>query len=580
MSFAYLGASRAALRHVHIGVAPGEVVLVTGASGCGKSTLALVLCGLIPGRVHGELRGQVTFGGQALSSLPPHEASQLVGMVFQNPNVQLISQTVQSEVAFGPENLALPQAEIARRVDWCLQVTGMDRMRTATTVTLSGGQKQRTAIAATLAMQPRVLVLDEPLSDLDPVGAQEVLGTLRRLARDEGTGVVIIEHRVDEVAPWADRVVLMDGGRVVLDQPPRAAWADPAPWHATGVGIPDMAALAHALPEALAGELPLSVEEAVAALRGSWFVPALASAQAGRRSGLLAGPAAGRADRDAGPPVLSWDGVSVAFDGKRAVDDVSLSVTEGEWVALVGANGSGKSTLTGLTVGLGSPSAGTVRFRGRPVRPGRIFENARHVALLLQAADEMLFSETVLGELEFGTRFRAVPADPVLDVAGAIEFFGFTDQQQASPWELSQGGRQRLALAAILVGAPGVLVLDEPTTGQDADHKRAFLRLLDRVSERTGLTIVTITHDIRTVASRASRIILLGAGQVRLDGPAQQVLAQTDELARWGVLAPPLARLQAALLGAGCQDVLLTVEDVAAAVLAHRPAGAEIVRQP
>ena len=580
MSFAYLGAARAALRHVHIGVAAGEVVLVTGASGCGKSTLALVLCGLIPGRVHGELRGQVTFGGRPLSGLPPHEASQLVGMVFQNPNVQLISQTVQSEVAFGPENLALPQAEIARRVDWCLQVTGMDRMRTATTVTLSGGQKQRTAIAATLAMQPRVLVLDEPLSDLDPVGAQEVLGTLRRLARDEGTGVVIIEHRVDEVAPWADRVVLMDGGRVVLDQPPRMAWADRAPWHATGVGIPDMAALAHALPEAFAGQLPLSVEEAAAALSGSWFVPALADAQADRQSELLAGRAAVRQDRDAGPAVLSWDGVSVAFDGKRAVDDVSLSVTEGEWVALVGANGSGKSTLTGLTVGLGAPSAGTVRFRGRPVRPGRIFENARHVALLLQAADEMLFSETVRGELEFGTRFRAVPADPVLDVAGAIEFFGFTGQQQASPWELSQGGRQRLALAAILVGAPGVLVLDEPTTGQDADHKRAFLRLLDRVSERTGLTIVTITHDIRTVASRASRVILLGAGQVRLDGPARTVLAQTDELARWGVLAPPLARLQAALLGPGCQDVLLTVEEVAAAVLAHRPAGAEIVRQP
>jgi energy-coupling factor transporter ATP-binding protein EcfA2 len=273
VSFAYLGAARAALRHVDIGVAAGEVVLVTGASGCGKSTLALALCGLIPGRVHGELRGQVTFGGRALSGLPPHEASQLVGIVFQNPNVQLISQTVQSEVAFGPENLALPQAEIARRVDWCLQVTGMDRMRRATTVTLSGGQKQRTAIAATLAMQPRVLVLDEPLSDLDPVGAREVLGTLRRLARDEGTGVVIIEHRVDEVAPWADRVVLMDGGRVVLDQPPRTAWADQAPWRATGVGIPDVVALAHAVPEAFAGQLPLSVEEARAALSDSWLSP-------------------------------------------------------------------------------------------------------------------------------------------------------------------------------------------------------------------------------------------------------------------------------------------------------------------
>ncbi len=151
-----------------------------------------------------------------------------------------------SEVAFGPENLALPQPEIAARVDWCLDVTGMAGMRQAGTVTLSGGQKQRTAIAATLAMRPRILVLDEPLSDLDPVGAQEVLGTLRRLARDEGTGVVIIEHRVDEVAPWADRVVLMDDGRILLDQPPRTAWSDAAIWATTGVGVPDVVQLAHA----------------------------------------------------------------------------------------------------------------------------------------------------------------------------------------------------------------------------------------------------------------------------------------------------------------------------------------------
>ncbi len=206
------------------------MVLITGASGCGKSTLALTLAGLIPSRVHGELRGRVMFEGKPLSGLAPHEASQFVGMVFQNPNLQLINMTVQSEVAFGPENLALPQPEVAARVDWALEVTGMAGMRTATVVTLSGGQKQRTVIAATLAMRPRLLVLDEPLSDLDPVGAQEVLGTLRRLAADEGTGVIVIEHRVDEVVPWADRIVLMDDGKIILDRPPRGAWDDIEPW--------------------------------------------------------------------------------------------------------------------------------------------------------------------------------------------------------------------------------------------------------------------------------------------------------------------------------------------------------------
>ena len=579
VSFAYVGAARAALRHVDLGVSPGEVVLVTGASGCGKSTLALALCGLIPSRVHGELRGRVTFGGATLSGLKPHEAAQFVGMVFQNPNLQLINQTVQSEVAFGPENLALPQPEIAARVEECLAVTGMAGMRKAAVVTLSGGQKQRTAIAATLAMQPRVLVLDEPLSDLDPVGAQEVLATLRRLARRGGTGVVIIEHRVDEVAPWADRVVLMDDGRVLLDQPPHAAWADPAPWLAAGVGIPDMVRLAHAVPGAFGAGLPLSVEEAAGALKDTWFEAALAAVAAGRARTTVAAQATARRV-PAGPPVLAWDGVSVEFDGKRAVDDVTLAVDEGEWVALIGANGSGKSTLTGLTVGLGKPCAGVVRFGGQPVRPGKVFEHAAQVALLLQAADDMLFETTVLKELEFGFRFRARPKDPVLDVAEAIEFFGFAGREDDSPWELSQGGRQRLALAALLVGAPGVLVLDEPTTGQDADHMRGFLRLLDQVRARTGITILTVTHDIRGLASHASRVVLLGEGRVRLDGPASRVFAAAEELARWGVLAPPLARLQTTLLGQAAADVLLDVGELAAAVLAHRPGAARAGSSP
>jgi energy-coupling factor transport system ATP-binding protein len=593
VSFAYLGAAQAALRHVDLGVTPGEMLLLTGASGCGKSTLALALCGLIPSRVHGELRGRVTFAGKTLSGLPPHEASQLVGMVFQNPNHQLISQTVQSEVAFGPENLALPQPEIAARVDWCLDVTGMAGMRRAAVVTLSGGQKQRTAIAATLAMRPRVLVLDEPLSDLDPVGAQEVLATLRRLARDEGTGVIIIEHRVDEVAPWADRVALMDGGRMALDQPPRQAWSDPAPWLATGAGIPDLVRLAHHVPGAFPAGPALSAEEAVEAVTGTWFAAALAAAADDRARSRRPGHSPGRIGLPPPavgppmsltppttsaaltsppppappmPPVLSWEHVSVTFGENRAVDDVTLSVGEGEWVALIGANGSGKSTLTGLAVGLGKPSGGTVAFRGRPVRPGRVFEHAAQVALLLQAADEMLFAETIRGELEFGRRFRAPPASPVLDIAGAVEFFGFDGLEHHSPWELSQGGRQRLALAALLVGAPGVLVLDEPTTGQDADHMRAFLRLLNRIRARTGLTVVTVTHDIRGLASQAARVVLLGEGQVRLDGPASQVFARSGELARWGVLAPPLARLQTGLLGPATGDVLLSVEDVATAV--------------
>jgi energy-coupling factor transporter ATP-binding protein EcfA2 len=344
----------------------------------------------------------------------------------------------------------------------------------------------------------------------------------------------------------------------VLDQPPRQAWADQAAWASVGVGVPDMVRLAHALPEVFTGPLPLSVAEAAAAARDSWL---------GRALARIARIPKNAAANSTGADLLEWDRVTVDFGTTRALDDVSLQVFEGEWVALVGANGSGKSTLTGLPVGLGQPSSGQVRLRGKPIRPGRVFDQAAQVALLLQAADEMLFEQTVLGELSFGRKFRAPPSNPVLTLDEAIEFFGFAGLEEVSPWELSQGGRQRLALAALLVGAPGVLILDEPTTGQDAQRMASFLRRLESVRDRTGLTVLTVTHDIRGLASRADRIVVMGVGKVALDGPARQVLARTEELARCGVLAPPVARLQTELLGPATDNVLLSVEELVATAL-------------
>ena len=244
--------------------------------------------------------------------------------------------TVQSEVAFGPENLALPQPEIAARVDWASRSPAMAAMRQSAVLTLSGGQKQRTAIAATLAMRPRVLVLDEPLSDLDPVGAQEVLGTLRRLARDHGTGVVVIEHRVDEVVPWADRIVLMDDGRIVMDRPPRGAWDDPAPWTGRRGRHPRRRPAGQGAAAGVPRRRP-----AVGGRGGRRAAGRLVRRRAGRRSRLVTGaarrrrasrtaaarpPSTSRPDR--GQPVLSWQQVSVEFGGTEpSTTSASISTT-------------------------------------------------------------------------------------------------------------------------------------------------------------------------------------------------------------------------------------------------------------
>ncbi len=558
LSFAYRGAAKPTLRHVDLTFGVGELSLVTGVSGCGKSTLAYAVAGLIPSQIEGQVRGRVHCAGRPIGSVPVHEAAQSVGLVFQNPNLQLFHQRVESEVAFGPENLTLPGPEIRARVDRALAATGISDLRRAGVPTLSGGQKQRTAIAATLAMGSSVLVLDEPLSDLDPVGAQEVMTTLRRLATDEGVSVVLIEHRVDEVVAWCDRVVLMDDGVIVVDRPARSAFANRLPWTTSGVGLPDMVRVADAFPDLFAGATPLSVAETAAVLVGQ--APTLSLAE---RLGSDGDPHA-RRPSSATTAAVSWEHVGLRFgSGEPVLDDVSLSVETGSWTAIVGANGSGKTSLVHTAVGLQPPQHGRVRLFDKAVDYRHIGAQAGTAALLLQAADEMLFSTTVAGELGFGFEHRRDPTPaPSLDLATVTSTFGFTGLEETSPWELSQGGRQRLVLASLLVGAPGVLILDEPTTGQDNEHRRAFMSLLDDVRATTDMTLVMVTHDMRSVANRAERIVVLGDGLPRLDGTPREVFARHDELAGWGVLPPPVARLQHELLADRARWVALDVDEL------------------
>lgn len=554
--FAYPGATRPTLRRVEMQVNAGELVLLTGVSGCGKSTLALALAGLIPSQVEGEVRGSVRCQGHPIGTVPVHEASRFVGLVFQNPNLQLFHQRVESEIAFGPENLCLPGEEVQRRVSRALAATGITDLRHSTISNLSGGQKQRTAIAATLAMGPAALVLDEPLSDLDPVGAQEVLHALRRLADDHGVAIVLIEHRVDDVLGWCDRVVLMDDGQIVLDTPARGAFDDPTPWRRSGVGVPDVVRVGQSFREICAGVLPLTAVEAAAAFAGTPLHSAL-------REALRVGTGTASAV-PARPPALTWDGVSIAFGGPPVLEDVTLGIDAGSWTALVGANGCGKTTLAHTAVGLQAPDRGEVRVLDRPVDTKRIGAQAGIVALLLQAADEMLFCETVGKELAFGAKYRKRDvASPFLDVGAITEAFGFAEMGDRSPWELSQGGRQRLALGALLVGAPALLILDEPTTGQDNEHRRAFMALLDMVRKEAEMTLLMVTHDMRSVANRAQRLIVLGDAAVQLDGPPDAVFARGEELARWGVLPPPVARLQHELVP-DASRVALEVEELVA----------------
>ncbi len=559
VSFSYAGSERQVLRDLQLTIVEGEFVLLAGPSGCGKSTLALALAGLIPSRIAGIFEGHVYLGELEVGTMEVSEVAQHIGIVFQNPDNQLVHLDVESEVAFGPENMALPHDEIERRVSESLLYTGMEQMRKMEIFALSGGQKQRIAIAATLAMQSRILILDEPTSDLDPVGTQEVLGVLRTLNKQFGWTIVLVEHKMDEVVPWVDRILLMDAGRIILDAPPRSAFNDLTPWQTQGVSVPQLVELAYALPDVFQSSIPLTVDEAYDALAGTHYAQRLQ--ERARRQGDGA-ELANENSKGMANNILAWEHVSLAYDSKTVLHDVNLAVKPQDWLAIVGANGAGKTSLASLAMGFQAPTAGKVLYDGKPVIAGQISHQAEHMAYLFQAADTMLFTATVEQELTFGVRHqrgRKRQEKMSYDVEQLLDIIDLSSYRQANPFNLSHGQRKRLAIGTLLARYPRALILDEPTTGQDEGHARAFLQFLQHLREHEKLTYIMITHNMDSVARYANRMIVLNDARIILDGAPEEVFAHTDELLSYGIIPPPIAQLHARLCGGQALRVALSV---------------------
>jgi energy-coupling factor transport system ATP-binding protein len=551
LTFAYPGMAQPVLRDVNLTISAGEVVLLTGPSGCGKSTLALTLSGLIPSRITGRMRGSVSLDATSLSQLSIREIAQQIGIVFQNPDNQLIQLTVEEEVAFGPENLNLPPSEIERRVVDALAATGMLALRHDQIYALSGGQKQRVVIAAALAMTPKILVLDEPTSDLDPAGTQEVLKVLRELNTREGMAILLIEHKTDEVIAWVDRVLLMDRGSIVLDAHPSRAFADSQRWQALGVAVPQLIQVAQSLPDVFPDHPPLTMDAMVDALEDTAYARALEA----HAVTISTQPAAM-------PPLMSWREVDLVYDRHQVLFGVSMELYQREWLALIGANGSGKTSLASLVMGFQDPTHGRIEVEGRLVRAGNISRQARSTAYLFQAADTMLFADTVENELQFGLRHtRSKQRDGEFSLEKVLAISDLIVYRRTNPFHLSHGQRKRLAIGALLTRQPTAVILDEPTTGQDEQHARTFLQFLEGLRESHHLTYLMITHDMRAVATYATRVVVLRDGRLVLNGHPAAVFARRAELAECGILPPPMAQLHARLCHDLAPAVALTVPE-------------------
>jgi energy-coupling factor transport system ATP-binding protein len=520
VSYRYPQSRELALERVDLEVAPGELIVLAGATGSGKSTLLGIASGLVPHFHGGEFTGRAQIAGMDLRDHGPGELAAAVGTLFQDPETQVVMGTVRSELAFPLENRGAAPATVARGVEEAGLALGIDRLLGRDTATLSGGELQRVALGAALIGRPALLVLDEPTSQLDPVAGDELIGTLRRLNEDYDAAIVLSEHRLERCLGLVDRVIALDGGRVVCDAPPERflAWALSE--------APELATPGARLLNGVGLRPAPGVKRARRALRERGLLPDPTDHD---HDHAAAAPRQGRPD-----PALAFDRVwHEVHEGPVILRSLSLDVAAGEKVALMGRNGAGKSTVLRHAAGLMEPT------RGRVTRTGR-------VALLLQNPNDYLVHERVAAEA------------PV----AALEAVGLApDLGDRHPRDLSGGEKQRLALATVLgdpgVAPPAVLCLDEPTRGLDRGLKANLAALLRDLTA----AVLVATHDPEFVATFADRVVLLADGGVIADG------SPADILATGTYFATETARVLGGAAGA------LTPEDGVALLSQSTPAG-------
>ncbi|MGN8216278.1 ABC transporter ATP-binding protein [Halococcus salifodinae] len=533
------------LRGVDLELPAGAFTVVMGASGGGKSTLLRTLNAIIPDFMSGSFAGDVTVLGRDTTEVRVSEMAEVVGMVLQDYESQLFGTNATAEVAFGPENLAVPPDEISDRIEHALELVGLaDLDRRRSPDTLSGGQKQRLVIAGVVANQPRLLLLDEPTSDLDPAGSRDTLQVIRSLAAEnDGTNdwagpenVVMVSHNVEE-ALLADRIVLLRDGQVYRHGPTKEVFTDVEALHASRVAVPPVVETFDRLGWP-ADDLPLTIDDAarhVAKYDLDWMPPGVRDEQ----------PPGAPAETGESPgdPIFEFVDLVHEYDTDqgtvRAVDGVDLTVRKGEAVAIVGHNGSGKTTLAKHFNGLLAPDAGSATWRGRDVASLPMAEVGRSIGYVFQNPDHQIFADTVRDEVTFGPENFGLEGEELEQrVATAIETVELDGLEEADPFTLSKGQRQRVALASILATEPDVIVFDEPTTGLDATQQRQFMDLVARLNREEGMTVVMITHNMNTVVRYAPRTVVMDDGRKVADRPTRELFADEDALEQWQ-LKPP-----------------------------------------
>jgi energy-coupling factor transport system ATP-binding protein len=536
VSFTYTGAAHATLDRVSLEIPEGELCVVVGETGTGKSTLLRAINGLVPHFSGGILAGTVTVDGRTTKDNRPRDLADVVGFVGQNPLASFVTETVEDELAYTMENLGVPADAMRRRVEDAIDLLGLQDLRDRSLRALSGGQQQRVAIGSVLTASPRLLVLDEPTSALDPAAAEEVLSALTRLVHDLGLTVVMAEHRLERVVPFADRMILVPGGGAPLIVGPPGVVMQSS---SVAPPLVELGRLAGWTP------LPLSVRDA-----------RRMSASLRERLAPTTPPECAAITSVTQPhEAASARKLAVSYGHVVALDGIDLTIRPAEVLALMGRNGSGKSTLLHTLSGVRRPTRGSVAVDGREPASFSAADLIHHVGLVPQDPGLLLYGESVADECRTADKVSALPDGTTLAVLDRV-LPGMPRDRH--PRDLSEGQRLALALAVVLAPSPPLLLLDEPTRGLDYPSKDRLIRVLRELAA-LGHAIVLATHDVELAARVADRAVVLADGQVITDGPARQVVCHSP------IFAPQVAKVLA-------PEEWLTVDEVRQALGEAMPA--------
>jgi len=548
--FKYPKTEKYALKNVSLSINEGDFILVTGHGGAGKTTLCLAMTGLIPSLIPGEFNGNVEVCGKDTRSAQPHELAKDIGIVFQEPETQFFTSSVENDIAFPLENLMTPREEIRERIENILRIMKLEPYREKTPYKLSGGEKQRVATGIGLALRPKIMIYDEATSSLDPVGKYDVIETIKSLHETYNITSILVTHDIEETIEYANRMVVLEQGEIILDGTPKEV-VKKAIEMKSGIKYPTVSELGYLLnKKGYKMEIPITLKDIKAEFQKYIFEKM--KAERIKKEEVEYGI-------QGLSPIVEVEDLEFFYPNEKipALKRINLKIFPGEFISIIGSNGSGKTTLMKLIAGLLKPTKGKIKIKGEDIKNKSISELCKLVGYVYQYPEDQIFSSTVSEEIGFGPKNLGWPKDEVEKIVQDIaKKLGITDILDFSPFFLSRPEKRIVTLASILSMNPDILLLDEPTTGQDWQGSKKILELVRNLNKE-GKTVILVTHDIRLVCEYANRVVVMLNGEVLMDEPVRKTFAKREILKKACVEVPQCTRLFHDLFG----ETVLTVEE-------------------